>query len=145
MYNASTPTWPSQRRIAAAMNSGPLSLRMCLGTPRIANSSASVSITSSLVMLRATFKRQTLPRVLVHDRQPLQLAAARRAVEHKIPTPHVVAMLGTAAVTSIIAGPQTPAFSPFLRHLQPLPTPQPKHSPKPARQPSAASSRPTRR
>lgn len=38
------------------MNSGPLSLRMCSGTPRMANSSASASITSSLVMLRSTFK-----------------------------------------------------------------------------------------
>jgi hypothetical protein len=38
------------------MNSGPLSLRMHRGTPRIASSSASVSITSSLVMFRSTFK-----------------------------------------------------------------------------------------
>jgi hypothetical protein len=55
MYNASTSTWSNQRRIACAMNSGPLSERMHCGTPRIANSSASVSITSSLVMLRSTF------------------------------------------------------------------------------------------
>jgi hypothetical protein len=33
-----------------------LSLRMCLGTPRIANSSESVSITFSLVMPRSTFR-----------------------------------------------------------------------------------------
>jgi hypothetical protein len=38
------------------MNSGPLSLRICRGTPRIAKSSESVSITSSLVMPRSTFK-----------------------------------------------------------------------------------------
>src|SRR5690606_39123242 len=39
-------------------NSGPLSLRIHRGTPRIANSSASVSITSSLVMLRPTFRHR---------------------------------------------------------------------------------------
>ena len=38
------------------MNSGPLSLRMCLCTPHIAKSPESLSITSSLVMPRSTFK-----------------------------------------------------------------------------------------
>ncbi len=42
--------------MAWATNSGPLSERTHFGTPRIANSSANVSITSSLVMLRSTFK-----------------------------------------------------------------------------------------
>jgi len=42
--------------IAAAMNSGPLSLRMCLGTPRTTNRSANTSITSSAVMPRPTSK-----------------------------------------------------------------------------------------
>src|SRR5690349_6673295 len=45
-----------RRWVGWAMNSGPLSLRTHRGTPRIANSSASVSITSSLVILRLTFK-----------------------------------------------------------------------------------------
>ena len=60
----------------AAMNSGPLSLRMRCGTPRIANNSASVSITSSLRDAAIHLQRQALPRVLIHDRQPLQRAAA---------------------------------------------------------------------
>src|ERR1700733_4822072 len=56
MYNAPTSTCFNQRRIAWATNSGPLSERTHFGTLRIANSSASVSIRSSLVMLRSTFK-----------------------------------------------------------------------------------------
>src|SRR3954452_21856150 len=56
MYSDVTLVFANQCPIAWAMNSGPLSLRTHRGTPRIANSSASVSITSSLVILRATFK-----------------------------------------------------------------------------------------
>jgi hypothetical protein len=37
------------------MNSGPLSLRMCFGTPRMAKSSARESITSVLVIPRSAF------------------------------------------------------------------------------------------
>jgi hypothetical protein len=37
------------------MNSGPLSLRMCFGTPRMAKSSARESITSALVIPRSAF------------------------------------------------------------------------------------------
>jgi hypothetical protein len=46
MYSVSAPAHASHRRIAWPMNSGPLSLRMCWGTPRRANNSANTSITS---------------------------------------------------------------------------------------------------
>ncbi|TWU00476.1 hypothetical protein Pla108_14270 [Botrimarina colliarenosi] len=55
MYSVPTPTFSSPACSAFATNSGPLSLRMWPGTPRIANSSHNASITSSLVMLRSIF------------------------------------------------------------------------------------------
>ena len=54
MNSVPTPTRPSHSRTALAVNSGPLSQRMCSGTPRRTNRSESRSSTSSLVSLLAT-------------------------------------------------------------------------------------------
>jgi len=97
---------------------------MARGTPRIANSSASVSITSSLVIPRSTFQRQALPRVLIHQRQPFQRAAVRRPIKHEIPTPDVILVFRSPLMASILAASQRSPFSPFARHFQPFPTPQ---------------------
>jgi len=54
MYNASTPVFSRYSPIAAAMDSGPLSLRMCFGTPRVMKRFSKMSSTLSAVMLRST-------------------------------------------------------------------------------------------
>src|SRR5262245_61465329 len=73
-------------------------------------------------------QRQTFTRVLIDDRQPLQRPPARRAVEDKVPGPHVVWVLRATAHASVGAVPQMPLFPGFLRHFQPLPAPQPIHA-----------------
>ena len=52
MWSTLTPSLSNHSLIAIEMNFGPLSQRMRFGTPSVANGSASVSIASSLVMLR---------------------------------------------------------------------------------------------
>ena len=54
MYSGLVPSPPNHLRNARAMNSGPLSERMCAGTPRQSIASASVSITSSELSRRPT-------------------------------------------------------------------------------------------
>jgi hypothetical protein len=54
MYNVLVPTLPSHFRNSSAMNSGPLSERMCSGIPRSNITSAKVSITCKLPKRRAT-------------------------------------------------------------------------------------------
>ena len=54
MKSVCTPTRPSQRRTAFAANSGPLSERMCSGTPRATQSSARRASTSCEFSRRAT-------------------------------------------------------------------------------------------
>ena len=51
MYSVCTPTFASQ----LVTISGPSSLRIAFGTPRIENSSASVSVAYELVIPRPTF------------------------------------------------------------------------------------------
>ena len=53
MKSVDTPILPSQPRIASAINSGPLSERMCCGTPRSTMTDASTPITSSAMIDRA--------------------------------------------------------------------------------------------
>ena len=54
MYSASMPASFRKLRIVLAMNSGPLSLRMCFGTPRVLNMLTKMSRKSSDVIERAT-------------------------------------------------------------------------------------------
>lgn len=88
------------------------------------------------------FQRQALPRKLVHDRKPLQRAPRLRPVEHKIPAPHIVPRLGFPTIATVLARTQSTPFSPFLRHFQPLATPQPIH-PRRARPPAFLTQQPT--
>ena len=50
----SRPVASACLRISFAMNSGPLSLRMCFGTPRLINKLTNTSTILSAVMLRST-------------------------------------------------------------------------------------------
>lgn len=52
MCSIFSPVVSTWRRIAEAINSGPLSLRMCRGTPRVRNRLVKMSSTRSAVMLR---------------------------------------------------------------------------------------------
>ncbi|MBX3382837.1 MAG: hypothetical protein KF864_04945 [Phycisphaeraceae bacterium] len=54
MYRFSMPVISAIRLRALATNSGPLSLRMCTGTPRMVINSVSTSTTSAPVMHRST-------------------------------------------------------------------------------------------
>ena len=54
MYNVPVPTFPSHWRKSRARNSGPLSDRICSGTPCHTITSDNVSITSGLPILRST-------------------------------------------------------------------------------------------
>ena len=54
MYSGPDPRRASQPLTASAMNSGPLSDRMCSGTPRTSNTYSNVDTTSSAVMPRST-------------------------------------------------------------------------------------------
>jgi hypothetical protein len=54
MHSVFKPTRPGHSRTLLAVNSLPLSLRMCSGTPRRTNRSLSRSTTSSLVSFLAT-------------------------------------------------------------------------------------------
>src|SRR5690606_15478562 len=75
-------------------------------------------------------------------RQPLQQAAARCPIEHKVPRPDVVLLLGPEQAAAILAASQTPAFPLLLRHFQPFSTPQAIHTGV-ARLPAFASQQPT--
>src|SRR6266545_1745244 len=54
MYSVSIPASNLQARTARAMNSGPLSERMCAGTPRSCTTAASTALTPLAVMPRPT-------------------------------------------------------------------------------------------
>src|SRR5271155_599743 len=69
--------------------------------------------------------RQTLPRVLIHDRQHLQRHAVVRATAHKIVRPHVILPLWTQPHAAAIVQPQPSPFRLFLRHFQAFLSPHP--------------------
>src|SRR6185312_7566164 len=73
------------------------------------------------------FQGYTLARVLVDDRQPLDRTAVRRAIEHEIPGPHVILVLGLTPYAATLAGAQSPLLSLLFPHLQALLTPQAIH------------------
>ena len=76
----------------------------------------------------AHFQSQALTGVLVHNRQPLQLAPAGGVIENEIPCPYMVLVLCSSAMAAVLTGSQTPAFPAFLWHFQPFPTPQAIHT-----------------
>src|SRR5215470_13711884 len=105
MYSVAQPTRASHCRSSLATNSGPLSERMCSGTPRCFITSAKLSITSYLPKRRAT-------RIARHSRLNSSSKVSRRR-----PQPH----------TRAVVEPQPPARPLLLRHLQPFPPPDPLH------------------
>jgi len=73
------------------------------------------------------FERQTFPRVFIDNRKPLQPAPARRAVEGKIPRPHLARAARLFTVTRIDTTAVIPHFTLFSGHFQPLAVPQAVH------------------
>ena len=71
---------------------------------------------------------QALARVLVDDRQQAQLPPIRRAVEHEVVGPDVVAVLGTPTHDRAVGKPEPATLRLLRRHLQPLLPPEPFHS-----------------
>ena len=61
-------------------------------------------------------------------RRAFSMEDADRAIEHEVPGPHVVWVLGSAPVAAPFATAQTPLFPLFPRHLKALLLPQSKHS-----------------
>ncbi len=74
---------------------------------------------------------QPLAGVLIHNRQPRQLAAAYRPVAHEVPEPHVVQYVRTSPVASIRTRAQATLCPVLYRHFQPLRLPLMKHSRQP--------------
>jgi hypothetical protein len=70
-------------------------------------------------------QRQAFPRVLVDDREPLELASARRVIKHEVPTPDVVLALGAAVNAAILTVPESSFFPLFHGHFQTFSTPEP--------------------
>ena len=69
------------------------------------------------------FQRQTFPRVLVDDRQPLQRSSGGRAIVDEVPSPHVVLVLRLSANATVPAMAQTPFFPRLSVALSALPAP----------------------
>ncbi len=67
---------------------------------------------------------QTLPRVFIDDRQPLQRRPRTRAVEDEIPRPHMIRALNTMSNASLITVAQSTLLLRLSRHLQPFTAPQ---------------------
>src|ERR1700735_2367828 len=99
---------------------------MHFGTPRIANPpSADQRVDHVLARDAAVdLQGQALPRMLVDDRQPFELAPARRVVEHEVPGPNVILGLGASANAAVLTLPESSLFPLLLRHFQPFPTPK---------------------
>ena len=73
-------------------------------------------------------QRETFPRVLIHDRQDLQRPAIMGPLRHEVVRPDVVAVLRPAAEARAVREPQPPPLRLFLRHVQPLTSPEPCHA-----------------
>src|SRR5262252_3842752 len=105
MYSVAQPTRASHCRSSLATNSGPLSERMCSGTPRCFITSAKLSITSYLPKRRAT-------RIARHSRLNSSSKVSRRRLR---------------PYTRAVVEPQPRSRPLLLRHLQPSPPPDPLH------------------
>ena len=119
---------------SSAMNSGPLSERMCSGIPCTSITSASVSIRSNC----STAVPPASPDTSACTRQSGSAAAASSIVRHgahKIVAPDVILLLRSQPHTGAIAQPQPPSRPLFLRHLQPFASPDPLHPVLPHRPP----------
>ena len=71
---------------------------------------------------------KALAGISVYDRQLLQLAAARRPVEHEVPAQHVIRRLSPPSFVAIGTRAQTTLCSVLFSPFQILPLPQPKQT-----------------
>src|SRR5258708_4048671 len=109
---------------ALAMNSGPLSDRICPGTPRKMNRSESTSMTSIDFSRRDTrMARHSYD--FVDDIEHAEPASIMGALLDKVVRPHVVAVLGPEPNARSVIQPETAAFRLLGRDLQPLASPDP--------------------
>src|SRR5262245_9853988 len=72
-------------------------------------------------------QRQAFPRVLVHQREPLQGPAVRRPVVQEVPRPDMVLVLRRSPHAAVRAAAQPSFFPLFPGHFQPLLPPEPVH------------------
>src|SRR3954471_12581689 len=112
------------------MNSGPLSERICPGTPRRMKRSESASMTSMDLSLRATrmarhswvILRQAQDDV-VDDVEHADLAPVMGSVLDEVVGPDMIAVLGAKPDAGAIAQPEPAALGLPGRDLQPLASP----------------------
>ena len=71
---------------------------------------------------------QTLPRVLIHDREQLDRPTILRPQRHDVVGPHMIRLLRSQADTGAIRQPEAPAWRLALRHLESFPPPDPFHA-----------------
>ena len=127
MYSVFAPTFPSHSRTVLAVNSGPLSERMCSGTPLAVISSARVSITSGDRMLRPARMARQLPGVLFDDGQQPHWPAVPGPQLHEVISPNMVFPLGPQPDAGPVVQPQSASPGLSGRYFEPLPPPDPLH------------------
>ncbi len=106
--------------MAPEMNSGPLSLRMCWGTPRVRNKFVSTSTIRSALMLRSTSKAKHSRVYSSVIAKPLQRSACGCPIVDKVPGPDMVLVLGLVAQTTVTVVTETSLFHALTRHFQPF-------------------------
>ena len=110
MNNVPTPNRDSQSRTAHAVNSGPLSDRMCARNAPLHKQRAEPLQDALGVQLPLHVDRQVLPRVLVNDRQHPEGPPLVGAVLHKIVCPYMVLVLGPQPDARAVVEPQPRPF-----------------------------------
>src|SRR6185503_16822100 len=127
MKSVFTPIRPSHSRTLRAMNSGPLSERMCSGGRCATNSSVRQWSTSSDLSLRATtMARQR--RVLIDHGEHAKAPPVFSAVLHEVVGPHVIGPLRSEPDARAVVEPEPPALGLLLWYFQPFPPPDAIHA-----------------
>ena len=126
MNRVLTPIRPSQLLTALAVNSEPLSERMCSGGPYKKIREAVKHIIGG--DLPCHYDHQSLPGVLVDDGQHFDCPSIVCPIYHEIIGPDMVAMHGPKAGTGSVIKPQPTPFGLFLWNLEPLLTPDTLHT-----------------
>ena len=124
MSAVSMPASPSQRKMAAATNSGPWSDRKEHGAPWRLTSRARTSITRPERMPAGHVDRQAFAGPLVDNRQTLERLPVGAGIEHEVVRPHVV-LCGRRQRPGPSRGHAASGAPP--RDLQPRLAPEPIH------------------
>src|ERR1700683_3324696 len=72
-------------------------------------------------------QRQASPRELVDHAQPLDAPSIAGAIEDEVPGPHMIPVRRTLTDAAVVAATQSSLLTPFYRHFQTIPLPQPIH------------------